>query len=223
MQASADETTEVSKALRALVHDMRSPMQAILSSLDVLDAAHLDASTRRGVGRLHRSALSLDAHLADLATLMLIQSGAHFEHAVAFEVGALLEEVGEVSARAGVDVEAKKPVDPIFAVADPILIRAMLVRLAYAFGKLSGGGAIAATVRPAAPEASSLSFVLQCANDVPWPHGFGQRFLPVRVVAEALGGELDVKERSTMVLTLPARLEDAHGGQGEAGPSEARP
>jgi hypothetical protein len=223
MQASTDETTEVSKALRALVHDMRSPMQAILSSLDVLDAAHLDANTRRGVGRLHRSALSLDAHLADLATLMLIQSGAHVEHAVAFEVGALLEEVGEVSARAGVDVEAKEPVDPIFAVADPILIRAMLVRVAYGFGKLPGAGAISVTVREATPGASSLRFVLQCANDVLWPQSFGQRLLPVRVVAEALGGELDVKERSTVALTLPARLEDAQGGQGAAGPSGVPP
>ena len=97
-QASADDAADVSKAIRALMHDMRSPMQAILSSLDVLDDASMDAAAKRGVGRLHRSALALDAHLGDLATLMLIQTGAHVERAVAFEVGALLEEVGELSA-----------------------------------------------------------------------------------------------------------------------------
>ncbi|KPU98791.1 hypothetical protein APR50_33945 [Variovorax paradoxus] len=217
-QASADDAADVSKAIRALMHDMRSPMQAILSSLDVLDDASMDAAAKRGVGRLHRSALALDAHLGDLATLMLIQTGAHVERAVAFEVGALLEEVGELSARAGVCVLAQKPVDPVFAVADPLLIRAMLLRLAHAFGKLSGAGAITVSVREAGPGDSSLSLVLQCAKDVPWPQGFGQRLLPVRVMAEALGGELDVKEHSSVVLTLPARLEDALDGQSATGP-----
>jgi K+-sensing histidine kinase KdpD len=218
-QASAHDAADVSKALRALVHDMRSPMQAILSSLDVLDAASMDAAAKRGVGRLHRSALALDAHLGDLATLMLMQSGAHVEHTVAFEVGALLEEVGERLARAGVGMSAQKPVGPLFAVADPILIRAMLVRLAHAVGKLPGAGAVTVTVRESSPGDSSLRFVLQCAKDVPWPQGFGQRLLPVRVMAQALGGELDVKEHSAVVLALPARIEDAQDGQTAAGPS----
>lgn len=202
--ASAD----VTAALHCLVHDVRSPLQTILSSIDALDAAQLDDEIRRTVERLQRSAHSMDAHMADLATLMLIQSGAFTPQPVSFEVGELLGEVRVISAQSGLTASLEAMSEPIFAVADVVLLRGVLVRLVRAFSKLAGSGSVTVALDSVELTASVLVFRVGCARGRPWPQGFSERLLPAKAIAGAIGGRLQAVGSDSVVLTVPAQIED---------------
>jgi K+-sensing histidine kinase KdpD len=207
---------DVTAALHCLVHDMRSPLQTILSSIDVLDAVRVDDEIRRTVERLQRSAHSMDAHMADLATLMLIQSKAFTPQPVSFEVGDLLAEVRVVSAQSGLKASIEEPSDPVFAVADAVLIRGVLVRLVRAFSKLVGGRAVTVALDGAEPAASVLVFRVGCAGGGPWPQSFSERLLPAKAIASAIGGRLQAVGSDSVVLTAPAQIEDGDAGAAHA-------
>jgi K+-sensing histidine kinase KdpD len=187
---------------------MRSPLQTILSSIDGLDAVQLDDGIRRTVERLQRSAHSMDAHMADLATLMLIQSRAFTPQPVSFEVGELLEEVRVISAQSGLKASIEAPREPIFAVADAVLIRSVLVRLVRAFSKLAGSHCVTVAVDGVEPAASVLVFRVGCAGGEPWPQGFSERLLPAKAIAGVIGARLQAGASDSIVLTAPAHIED---------------
>lgn len=199
---------DVTAALHCLVHDMRSPVQTILSSIDVLEAAPLNAEIRRTVERLQRSAHSVDAHMAELATLMLIQSKAFTPQPVSFEVGELLEEVRVVSAQSGLKASVEVPSEPIFAVADAVLIRGVLVRLVWALSKLAGSRSVTVALDAVELAGSVLVFRVGCAGGRPWPQGFSERLMPAKAIAGAIGARLQALGSDSVVLTVPAQIED---------------
>jgi len=213
------ERIDVQAALRALVHELRSPLQSMLSSVDVLDAVELQAAPRRAVDRLQRSALALETHLGDLATLLLIQSGHSGdlgERADGFEVGDLLREVEALAARMGLALKVQGPAAPIVAVADAHLLRSMLLRLVHAFAKLPDSGALTISTLETLAGVSTLRFQVRCAHVVAWPAGFEDRLLPARAMAGAVGGRLDLGDGAA-ILTMPARIEDGQGRMRAAG------
>ncbi|MDM0116781.1 hypothetical protein QTI66_32105 [Variovorax sp. J22R133] len=207
------ERVEVQVALRALVHELRSPLQSMLSSLDVLDAEDLQAAPRRAVNRMQRSALALETDLGDLATLLLIQSrdpgdlGDLGERAVVFEVGDLLREVEELAARMGLALTVAARAASIVAVADAHVLRSMLLRLVHAFAKLPGSGAPTISILETLAGVAALRFEVRCARVVAWTARFEDRLLPVRAMAGALGGHLDLGI-GAVILTVPARIDD---------------
>ena len=204
----------VTDALHTLVHDMRSPLQAILSSTDVLAAAPLDQGVRAVVERVHRSAHALDAHMADLATLMLIQSKALKSRPISFEVGELLEEAKEVCSRRGLRVSVAASAEPIFAIGDAVLIRGMLGRLLGAFSKLAKDRAVTVAVDSVDRAASVLSFRVRSPGAGQWPQGFIDRLLPASAVACAIGGDLETFDGDSAVLRVPVSIEDGKGREG---------
>lgn len=207
---------DVQAALRALVHELRSPLQSILSSVDVLDATELPAGPRRAVDRLQRSALALETHLGDLAMLLLIQSGDSGDHGDSrvrgdvFEVSDLLREVEALAARMGLALKVENGPASIVAVADAHLLRRMLLRLVLAFAKLPDAGALSITTRGTLHGVSILRLQVRCAHVVVWPEGFEDRLLPVQAMAGAVRGRLDLVDGAA-ILTIPARIEDGEG------------
>lgn len=200
---------DVQAALRTLVHEVRSPLQSMLSSLDVLDAAELPAGPRRAVERLQRCALALEAHLGDLATLLLIQSadseglGDLGTRSDVFEVRGLLREVEALAVRMGFNLKLERSGAPMMVVADAHLLRSMLLRLGHAFSKLPDANAITISVQEGPPGSSSLRVELRSSEFVAWPTGFDERLSPVRVMAGAVGGHLDLAD-GVAILTIPA-------------------
>lgn len=201
-------SVDVTAALHCLVHDMRSPVQAILSSIDALHAAPLNAEIRRTVERLLRSAHSVDAHMAELATLMLIQSKAFTPQPVSFEVGDLLEEVRVICEQSGLNASIEAPREPIFAVADAVLIRGVLVRLVRALSKLAGSRSVTVALDGAEGAASVLVFRVGCADGGPWPQGFSERLMPAKAIAGAIGARLQALGSDSVVLMAPAQIDD---------------
>ena len=209
-------SVDVTAALHCLVHEMRSPLQTILSSIDVLDAVQVDDEIRRTVERLQRSAHSMDAHMVDLATLILIQSGAFTPQPVSFEVGELLEEVRVISAQSGLTASLEAMSEPIFAVADAVLLRGVLVRLVRAFSKLAGSGCATVALDGVELAASVLVFRVGGARGEPWPQGFSERLLPAKAIAGAIGARLQAVGSDSVVLTAPAQIEDGDAGAAHA-------
>jgi K+-sensing histidine kinase KdpD len=199
---------ELTAALGRVVHDLRSPLQTMFSTIDELDSRVLEPEGKRGVQRLRRSVESMDRHLGDLAMLLLVQSGSLRERPVSFEVGALLEEVGDLSERAGQAVLILKPRGPIFVFADAVLIRQMLVRLTCVLSKMASQGSVSVSVDDAeAGTATVLRFRVRCAMREA-EHQVSTMLLPVKLIARALGGELDDGKDGCYALTVPACLED---------------
>lgn len=207
------ERVDVQAALRALVHELRSPLQSMLSSVDVIDAHDMQAAPRRAVHRMQRSALALEAHLKDLATLLLIQSGDSGdlgERADVFEVGILVREVENLAARMGLALTVVMPAASIVVIANAHILRSMLLRLVHAFAKLPESGALTISILETPTGLSTLRFQVRCAHVVAWPVGFEDRLLPARAMAGAVGGRLDLGDGAA-ILTMPARIEDGQG------------
>jgi signal transduction histidine kinase len=125
-----------SRFLGKVGHELRSPLQGILSALDVLEFRHARVAASEDdelIRRVRRSSLLLNTHLNDLVTLAQGQAGRLELRPSAFEACELVETVAaaarEHAKRKGLDLRVRTPAAPLFVIADNARIDQVLTNL----------------------------------------------------------------------------------------------
>ena len=135
--AAMNESTLARSAFLAKVsHELRSPLQGIVSALDVLAlrrAPGADADDEL-IGRIRRSSLLLNTHLRDMLTLAKGEAGRLEMRPEPFDACALVESVAASAADLAVDKKLELIVDvpgatTVFVVADSARIDQILTNL----------------------------------------------------------------------------------------------
>ena len=89
--------------LAKVSHELRSPLQGIVSALDVIEMRHARAlaGDEELIGRMRRSSMLLNTQLRDLLTLAKGEAGRLQIHAEPFEACALVEAMAEAAREPG--------------------------------------------------------------------------------------------------------------------------
>jgi signal transduction histidine kinase len=202
--------------LSMVSHELRSPLQAIVSSVDVLNLQIPPSERLSAIQRIRRSALMLGVQLRDLLTIAHGEAGRLEISPESFEAGALIEDVADVAAHAarekGLQFETQVPDEPVFARADVQRISQVLANLVSnavrytRVGQVSlsleepveGDGRIVFVVSdtgPGLPEGAAARLMTPRRRDEemrPRKDGSGVGLMIVRTVIEHLGGTIDV-------------------------------
>ena len=108
--------------LSMVSHELRSPLQVIVSSADLLELGTPEAARRAAVARIRRASLMLGVQLRDLLTIARGESGRYEGNPESFEATAFVKDVAEVAAHAagekGLKFTMKLPAHPVFVRAD---------------------------------------------------------------------------------------------------------
>lgn len=161
---------EVSVARSAFLakvsHELRSPLQSIVSALDVIEMRHGSAFAHDAelIGRMRRSSLLLNTQLRDLLTLAKGAAGRLEIRPEPFEACALVEALAEaareLAATKGLDVVVELPVGPIFVVADGSRIDQVLTNLVVNSIRYTQAGQVRISLNPYNPSIRRLHFTV---------------------------------------------------------------
>ena len=152
--------------LAKVSHELRSPLQGIVSALDVLALRHGPATGAEDemIQRIRRSSLLLNTHLRDLLTLAKGEAG-HLElRPEPFDACALAENV----AASALDLARDKhlalivdvPQGPVFVIADAARIDQILTNLVINSIRYTSQGQVCLTMREYSATARVLEFVV---------------------------------------------------------------
>ncbi len=140
-------------------HELRSPLQGIVSGLDLLEA---EAGASRLIQGIRRDAEALNAQLADLLTLAKGEAGRLEVHPQAFEacdlVADLAERFAEQARTKGLLFTVTVPEEPVFVVADHARIGQCLTNLISNAIKYTGQGRVEVRLFPYDETTRSLRF-----------------------------------------------------------------
>jgi signal transduction histidine kinase/ActR/RegA family two-component response regulator len=143
-------------------HELRSPLQSIVSALDVLESRHALPDQAEVTRRIRRSANELAVQLRDLLTLARGQAGRIELRPEVFEATELVREVAADSnadARArGLALTVTTPSDPLFVVADGARIGQLLHNLIGNAVKYTEHGGVVVRLREFEEAAATLHF-----------------------------------------------------------------
>ena len=228
--------------LAKVSHELRSPLQGIVSALDVLELRHGRADDDEIIGRIRRSSLLLNTHLRDLLTLARGEAGRLEMRPEPFEACALIE---SVAAAAGPLASAKRlslvvdlPPHTVFVVADGARIDQILTNLVINSIRYTDVGQVRLSMQPFDPATRSLRFaVADTGPGIPADvlptllapdraqtgaerrgEGSGIGLAIVRTLVDHLGGRIEVTStlgRGTLfTIEIPAEpLLDTHDEQ----------
>lgn len=134
LESLQDSLKTKSQFLSRVSHELRSPLQGVVSALDVIEERiSKDAVEAELLSRIRRGANALNTQLRDLLTLARGDVGKMEINPMPFEVADLAHNVArEVRAEAivkGLDLVVETPEDPIFVVADSARIDQVLTNL----------------------------------------------------------------------------------------------
>jgi signal transduction histidine kinase len=120
--------------LSRVSHELRSPLQGVVSALDVIEERFTkDAVEAELLSRIRRGATALNMQLRDLLTLARGDAGKMEVNPMPFEVGelaaSLAREVRTTAEAKGLELVLDVPDEPIFVVADPARIDQVLTNL----------------------------------------------------------------------------------------------
>ncbi len=119
--------------LAKVSHELRSPLQGIVSALDVLEMRHGRSGEEEIIDRIRRSSLLLNTHLRDLLTLASGEAGRLEMRPEPFEACALVESVataaGPLAAAKSLRLGVEVPPEAVFVVADGARIDQILTNL----------------------------------------------------------------------------------------------
>lgn len=152
-----------SNFLGMVSHELRSPLQDILSSLEILErrASGTDAEF---VARVRRSANALKAQLQDLLTLATGEAGRLEVRPETFEgcdlLSGVLDMFAEEAAKKGIRLIGHVPDEPVFAIADAKRIIQVLTNLVSNAVKYTDKGRVDVTLKPFDTHRSELIFVV---------------------------------------------------------------
>jgi len=241
LAAINDAVAARSAFLARVSHELRSPLQGIVSALDVLALRQGPRASPDDdlLQRIRRSSLLLNTHLRDLLTLAKSEAG-HLElRPEPFDASALVEGVASSAldlARAKkLDLVVDVPPEAMFVVADAARIDQILTNLLVnsirytetgqvriALGRYRTGDRVldftVSDTGPGIPEAmlpTLLSPDRTLAASARRGEGSGIGLAIVRTLVDRLGGEVEVTSRpgrgTTFTVTIPADPADAEG------------
>lgn len=229
--------------LAKVSHELRSPLQGILSALDVFELRHGHANDRDDelIGRMRRSSLLLNTQLRDLLTLAKGEAGRLERHPEPFDALALVESMADGArdlARAkGLELVVDLPVNPVFVVADGARIDQVLTNLVINSIRYTDAGQVRVTLKGHDAATGCLHFVIaDTGPGIPEAvlptlfapdkfvtgaerrgEGSGIGLAIVRTLVDHLGGKIAVTslpgKGTTFTLDIPA---EPIGGIGEA-------
>jgi len=233
-----------SNFLGMVSHELRSPLQDILSSLEILErrATGKDAEF---VSRVKRSANALKAQLRDLLTLATGEAGRLEIRPETFEAGELLAGVVDMffdeACKKKLRLIGNVPDDPTFAIADAKRIMQVLTNLVSNAIKYTDAGGVEVSLEPFDVERSELVFVVSdTGRGIPSEYlptlfsaytrfgalehggreGAGIGLAIVHTVLRHLGGKVDVTSKvgqgTTFTVRIPATMPDCDAPAGEA-------
>ena len=241
LAAINDAVAARSAFLARVSHELRSPLQGIVSALDVLALRQGPRASPDDdlLQRIRRSSLLLNTHLRDLLTLAKSEAG-HLElRPEPFDASALVEGVASSAldlARAKkLDLVVDVPPEAMFVVGDAARIDQILTNLLVnsirytetgqvriALGRYRTGDRVldftVSDTGPGIPEAmlpTLLSPDRTLAASARRGEGSGIGLAIVRTLVDRLGGEVEVTSRpgrgTTFTVTIPADPADAEG------------
>lgn len=222
--------------LSKVSHELRSPLQSMVSSLDVFEMRHVDAA--RGdaelISRMRRASLLLNTQLRDLLTLAKGEAGRLEVRPEAFEAAELVQAMAEAArpladAR-GLALVVQVPQEPVFVVADGSRIDQILTNLVVNSVRYTDAGTVHVVLHPFDPALRRLRFTVadtgrgipeselptlfqperQGATTARRGEGSGIGLAIVRILVEQLGGAISVSSRvaegTTFDVEIPAEL-----------------
>ena len=227
-----------SEFLSRVSHELRSPLQGVVSALDVIEERFTkDAAQAELLSRIRRGATVLNTQLRDLLTLARGDVGKMEINPMPFEVGELVASVSrEVRAEAeakGLALVVDAPAEPIFVVADPARIDQVLTNLLTNATRHTKVGTVRLTLHPYDGAQGCLRFEVSDTGPgidkerIPTlfdPYtrfgeitrkgdGAGLGLAIVRSVLQFLGGKVSVSSETgrgtRFQVTIPAELLDA--------------
>lgn len=189
LKALEDAVKAKSTFLGMVSHELRSPLQDILSSLEVLER-RATGENAAFVARVRRSANALKAQLQDLLTLATGEAGRLEIRPETFEAGDLVAGIIDMftddAARKGLQLQAHTPEGPVFAVADAKRIIQVLTNLVSNAIKYTDSGRVDVTLLPFDEDASELVFVVSDTGK-----GIAPEYLPSLFSAYTRFGSLE--------------------------------
>ena len=237
--------------LAKVSHELRSPLQGIVSALDVLELRHGRDDDDEIIGRIRRSSLLLNTHLRDLLTLARGEAGRLEMRPEPFEACALIE---SVAAAAGPLASAKRlslvvdlPPHTVFVVADGARIDQILTNLVINSIRYTDVGQVRLSMQPFDPATRLLRFtVADTGPGIPADvlptllapdraqtgaerrgEGSGIGLAIVRTLVDHLGGDIDVSstlgQGTLFTIEIPAEpLLDAQDEQATSSSATGR-
>ncbi|NUZ05755.1 ATP-binding response regulator [Piscinibacter koreensis] len=229
-----------SSFLAKIGHELRSPLQAIISTLDVFEHRHRGALPDGDelIARIRRSSLLLNAQLRDLLTLARGQVGRLELRPEVFDarelVSALAGVTQELADAKGLKLSVVLPPEPLFLVADAARIDQILTNLVmnsirhiesgsiavYLDGYDPAQGCVVFRVEdsgPGLPAAAleTLSVPIESSDDLgSRTHGLG--LIIVRTLVDHLDGSISVTTPrgssggTSSRIAIPAEVADVH-------------
>ena len=120
--------------LTKVSHEMRSPLQAILSTVDTFELNDKSAEGREFTNKIRRSVSSLNRHLVDLLTLASSEAGNLSVHPETVDLSALFgdvcDEARDHAASKHLELELELPAEPVVAKLDAVRLAQILENLA---------------------------------------------------------------------------------------------
>lgn len=218
-------------------HELRSPLQTILSSVDLLECDVGSKDRTEAIQRIRRASQALGLQLRDLLTLARGEAGKLEIRPESFEVTELVRDVAEPARHQafekGLDFLLTLPKDPVFAVADAMRIHQVLTNLVSNAVKYTEAGSVAIQMSDAQVGAPLLSFsVSDTGPGIPahrlpvaftaferldgldgQTEGTGMGLAIVEMVVKHLGGRVEVDSRvgegTTFRVVVPSVIQDA--------------
>ena len=225
-----------SQFLSMVSHELRSPLQAIVSSVDVLELQLPPAERVSAIKRIRRSAMVLGVQLRDLLTLAHGEAGKLEIRPESFEAGALVEDVADIASQParekGIVFRTSVPDEPVFARADVQRISQVLANLVSNAVKYTAAGEVFLGLESPVQGVGQLVFVVsdtggglpeRAANRLKAPPSSDDELRPredgsgigltiVKTVVQHLGGTIDVAVAkgggTRFTVSIPVLLED---------------
>ena len=241
-----------SNFLSKVSHELRSPLQSIVSALDVFEMRHGHGVVEDDelIGRMRRSSMLLNPQLRDLQTLAKGEAGHLQMQAEPFEVGTLVEGVAtavrDAALAKGLSLHVELPPTPTFVVADGSRIDQVLTNLVVNSVRYTHAGDVRVTLHPYDAATKHLHFtVADTGPGIPpamlpallEPHklesstvrkglGSGIGLAVVRTLVDHLGGTISVTSEenvgTSFEVRIPAELIDSNEPSDERAPEERR-
>lgn len=216
--------------LAMVSHELRSPLQSILSALLPLGRRAANQEDRVFISRIRRSATALEVQLRDLLTLAQGEAGAIELRPEPFDACGLVREVldlyRENAQEKGLALILSVPDEPIFVMADASRIGQVLGNLIGNAIKYTERGTVSVTLSPHQPQTGELRFdIVDTGPGMPaeWlgdlfvayrrhgtqrGEGSGLGLAIVKTIVQHLGGEVRaesaVGQGSRFFLRIPA-------------------
>jgi signal transduction histidine kinase/CheY-like chemotaxis protein len=234
LEAMREVAVARSTFLSKVSHELRSPLQGIVSALDLMEMRHgsLQSEDRELVSRMRRSSLLLNTQLRDLLTLARGEAGRLELHPEPFEAGSLIEALvdsaRELAADKNLELMAVLPDQPIFVVADCARIDQVLTNLVINSIRYTDEGQVRVKLLGYDPELRRLRFDVAdtgpgipddalpsllapdrtLSSDERRGKGSGLGLAIVRTLVDLLGGEISVRSElgkgTSFTLAIPA-------------------